>query len=127
MIFTKHGFQRLSEFEPYWPGFTKLWETVRDECDVARDVMGAVTFSDEPTVVDVDYFDGCRRFTVDLATNEIVREGDNSCGRWDALPAIAPGTAVVTCKWSDCYRTLTMTVNVAAGTLKAPLPAHMVA
>jgi hypothetical protein len=92
-----------------------------------------VTFSDEPLGLYPDDTDCSRRFAVDLTTNTILSEVHVSCGEWatankpgvtNGVKDIPPGIAVVSCTWNDFYRTFSMYVEVAPGTLKAPLPAH---
>jgi len=131
MKFSKYGFRKLEDLEPFWPGFKRLWKEIKASCETRKRIPSCVTFSDEPESVCANDYDCCRRFAVDLATNTILSERHVSCGEWvlantgqeKGVTDIPTGVAVVTCTWNDCYRTFSMVVNVAKGTLKPALPA----
>jgi hypothetical protein len=124
--------KKLDELEAYWPGFRALWRNLKAECTTNRRTPRYVTFTDEPTTMMPDDTDCARRFAVDLVSNKILDSVHVSCGenaianrgQEKAVRDIPAGTAVVSCTWNDYYRTFSMTVEVAPGTLKAPLAAH---
>jgi hypothetical protein len=131
MKFSEYDFKKLDDLEVYWPGFRTLWKEIKAACGTTRRIPRTVTFSDEPLGLYPNDYDCSRRFAVDLTTNTILSEVHVSCGEWATantgqekmVKDIPPGVAVVSCTWNDYYRTFSMYVEVAPGTLKKPLPA----
>lgn len=127
---TLHGIESTKDVEPYWPGFAALWKQIQAVCETKQRRPRSITFSEEAEPVYANDYDSCERIVVDLATNRVidsrfVSTGENAINAGvAALPVegVPQNVALLTCTYSNYYRTFSIRAQFPKGSLVKLLP-----
>lgn len=127
---TLYGIKSVTEVEPYWAGFKALWKEIQIACETKQRKPRIVSLTEEPSRVCANDYDSARRLLVDLSSNTIIgnayistgecslanlrRDGTDLAGAVNDVPK---NVAMLTCTWSEFYRTFSIEAQFPPGSL----------